>query len=564
MRALALVIAKDLRLLWRDRAALIFLCLAPIAVIAVAGFSLASLYGADPTGQTAYVFPLVDEDGGELGRRLAERMAREPSLELRIVPTREEAAALVREKRAGTALVIPAGTERALRDGSSPSLLLYVDPVKYLERLNVRLRLLDLRTQIAADGREAVRSALRAERAVLERNLDGLRTAATDVRTRLEAATRAAARAREVLPQRVHEVAAAREANLRAELVRSLEEARGQAQQAVDVRLAEWRDALRSYTEELEASRAAFEAWLGDLERKAGAHAGDIPPPPAFPLPPAMLAAFVQGRETVRLPDPPALPSPPQEPLTIALPASEIPSDAALTLPEIALPLPPSIPGELGIEEVNLDGGKTTINTFDQNVPGFSVTFLLLGILLGVSLGLIDEKEWGTFDRLRAMPIGLSSVLGGKLVSRFLVGLVQMVLLLAVGRVAFGVSLGSHPWLLLLPIVGIVFAATSFGLIVAAIAPGRDTVWPVGSIVIVTMAAIGGCWWPIDLEPRWMRSVALGFPTTWAMEAFNDLMIRRRGLEAALRPTLVLLGFGALYLGIGLALFRATLRSSRA
>lgn len=564
MRALALVIAKDLRLLWRDRAALIFLCIAPIAVIAVAGFSLASLYGADPTGETAYIFPLVDEDGGELGQRLAERMARDPSLELRIVPTREEAAGLVRNKRAGTALVIPAGTEQALRDGGSPSILLYVDPVKYLERLNVRLRLLDLRDEIAADGKQVTRSAVSAQRAALERSLDGLRTAATDVRTRLEAAAREAARAREVLPQRLREIGAAREANLRAELTHSLEEARSQAQREVDARVAEWREAVRSYTDELAASRAAFEAWLGDLERKAGAHAGDIPPPPAFPQPPAALAAFLAGKETVRLPDLPALPSATQEPLTIVLPASEIPSEVALTLPEIALPDPPPIPGNLGIEEVNLDGGKTSINTFDQNVPGFSVTFLLLGILLGVSLGLIDEKEWGTFNRLRAMPIGISSVLGGKLVSRFLVGLVQMILLLAVGRVAFGVSLGAHPWMLLLPIVGIVFAATSFGLIVAAIAPGRDTVWPVGSIVIVTMAAVGGCWWPIDLEPRWMRSIALGFPTTWAMEAFNDLMIRRRGLEAALRPTLVLLGFGALYLGIGLALFRATLRSSRA
>jgi ABC-2 type transport system permease protein len=78
--------------------------------------------------------------------------------------------------------------------------------------------------------------------------------------------------------------------------------------------------------------------------------------------------------------------------------------------------------------------------------------------------------------------------------------------------------------------------------------------------VIVTMAAVGGCWWPIDLEPRWMRQAALAFPTTWAMEAFNDLMIRRRGLEAALRPTGVLLAYGGLYLALGLALFRAKLR----
>jgi ABC-2 type transport system permease protein len=131
-----------------------------------------------------------------------------------------------------------------------------------------------------------------------------------------------------------------------------------------------------------------------------------------------------------------------------------------------------------------------------------------------------------------------------------------MLVLFAVGYLLFDVSLGPQPWALLLPIGGIVFAATAFSLIVAAGVRTREAVLPLGSIVIVTMAAIGGCWWPIDLEPRWMRTVALAFPTTWAMDAFNDLMIRRRGVEAAYLPTGMLLAHGVAYLGAGLVLFR--------
>src|SRR5215510_1593012 len=68
MRAFLSLLTKDLRLLWRDRVGLVFLALAPLAVITVAGLSLANLYGADPTGQTAYELPLADEDGGAPGR----------------------------------------------------------------------------------------------------------------------------------------------------------------------------------------------------------------------------------------------------------------------------------------------------------------------------------------------------------------------------------------------------------------------------------------------------------------------------------------------------------------
>src|SRR5215470_7228175 len=149
MTSLLAIIAKDLRLLWRDKAGLIFLTLAPITVITVAGFSLANLYGADPTGQTAYEFPLLDEDGSALGQNIRERLASERAVRLQIVHDRAELEHLLRTKQAGTALVIPPGTEAALQAGEPAHLVLYTDPVKYLERLNVQTRLLELRDALA-------------------------------------------------------------------------------------------------------------------------------------------------------------------------------------------------------------------------------------------------------------------------------------------------------------------------------------------------------------------------------------------------------------------------------
>jgi len=176
-------------------------------------------------------------------------------------------------------------------------------------------------------------------------------------------------------------------------------------------------------------------------------------------------------------------------------------------------------------------------------------------MLLGISLALLDERDWGTFARLRATPTPLAAVLGAKLTPRFVVGIVQMALLFAVGRLFFGVSLGPEPWALALPTVGIVAAGAAFGLVVAGLAQSREAVLPLGSIAILTMAAAGGCWWPIDLEPRWMQSVARAFPTFWAM-AFNDLMIRRQTASAVTTATLVLLAYAAADLLVGLMLFR--------
>src|SRR6185295_19398958 len=96
LRTLAGAVAKDLQLLLRDRAGLIFLTLAPLVVITVAGLSLASLYGENPRGTSAYVLPFADLDGGRLGRTLAARLADDADLRLRRVDTAADAAALVR------------------------------------------------------------------------------------------------------------------------------------------------------------------------------------------------------------------------------------------------------------------------------------------------------------------------------------------------------------------------------------------------------------------------------------------------------------------------------------
>src|SRR5205823_6110819 len=87
LTGLVAALGKDLRLLARDRVGLVFLTVAPIVVISVAGLSLATLYGAEPRGGTAPVLPVADEDGGWVGRAVRERLADEPSVRVRPVAT---------------------------------------------------------------------------------------------------------------------------------------------------------------------------------------------------------------------------------------------------------------------------------------------------------------------------------------------------------------------------------------------------------------------------------------------------------------------------------------------
>jgi ABC-type multidrug transport system permease subunit len=556
MTALGVIIAKDLKLLLRDRVALLFLTLAPIVVMSVAGFSLASLYGA-ADGQTRYELPIVDEDGGDLASEIEQALKGDESLSLRRVASREEALELVRSKAAGSALVIPAGTRDSLAAGRPTSLLLYTDPVRFLDRINMTLRVAKAREALADAERARIVAKLDEQRAKVKQQLEELEETVQRIRANVEAVRREAGEERERAAGALDAEMDRLMANVSAEVDGQIKELAAQVNAAVVARVGALRQPARAYLDELNAARGELETWFAELQRLAARRADRIPDPPAFPEPPPeLLRAIDEPPAPIEVPVDVELRTLP--PLRAALDAFKALAvgEVDVQVPEIDLPEVVIPAAALGVEEISIYGGPTEINPFDQNVPGFSVTFMLLGMLFAVALGLLDERDWGTFDRVRSLPVRLRSIVVGKLASRFTVGVVQMIVLFAVGFALFRVSLGPQPWALLLPILGIVFAGTALGLVAAAVAPSRDAVVPLGSIVILTMAAVGGCWWPIDLEPTWMRSVALAFPTTWAMDAFNDLMLRGRPAEAVYTSVGVLFAHGAVYLAVGLVLFR--------
>lgn len=210
----------------------------------------------------------------------------------------------------------------------------------------------------------------------------------------------------------------------------------------------------------------------------------------------------------------------------------------------------------LVLDERNATGSRLEIPGFEQSVPGFSLMFVLMGVLLGVSFGMHDERELGTLTRLRIAPVRRWEIFGGKLLARFLVGLAQLLLLFGFGHLMWGISLGrSLPTFLLLA-GAIVFSMTGFSLAVAAFARTREQIIPLGLTVTMIVCAIGGCWWPMYQSPPWLQQASRAFLTTWAMEGIHDLILREKGLADVLPTVGVLVAYGAAGLLLGTRLTR--------
>jgi ABC-2 type transport system permease protein len=75
-------------------------------------------------------------------------------------------------------------------------------------------------------------------------------------------------------------------------------------------------------------------------------------------------------------------------------------------------------------------------------------------------------------------------------------------------------------------------------------------------MLILTMSAIGGSWWPLFIEPQFMQDLAHVTITAWAMDGFHDLLYFDLGLAGILKEVQVLLLMTAIFFGVAIARFR--------
>jgi ABC-2 type transport system permease protein len=205
----------------------------------------------------------------------------------------------------------------------------------------------------------------------------------------------------------------------------------------------------------------------------------------------------------------------------------------------------------LVLEEQNLTGNRVNTDNLSQTVPGFSIMFVLMGVLFGIAFSFRDEHEWGTDVRLELAPVSGAAVLGGKLLARFALGLAQLLLLFGFGRLIYGVSLGPSLLTFLILSVSIVFSMTGFSLLVTSFVRTREQIIPLGLTVVMLVCALGGCWWPLFVEPPWLQQVARITLTAWAMEGIADLALRERHFSDIALGVGVLLLYGSVCLAAG-------------
>lgn len=195
-------------------------------------------------------------------------------------------------------------------------------------------------------------------------------------------------------------------------------------------------------------------------------------------------------------------------------------------------------------------GEKTLAMGFNQSSMGFTITFVMF-MLVGGAATILEERMNGTLSRLMTSPTGKTSYLSGKMLGLFTTAIVQASILVGAGKYVFNVDWGRDPLALIVLMTAFIFSMASMGILVAALARTSAQANSVTPILLISMAMIGGCYWPVEITPPFMQAAAKFIPAGWMIKGLTDLITRGYGWDAIVLPTVILLGFGIGFLTLG-------------
>ncbi|MCG8369137.1 MAG: ABC transporter permease [Proteobacteria bacterium] len=200
--------------------------------------------------------------------------------------------------------------------------------------------------------------------------------------------------------------------------------------------------------------------------------------------------------------------------------------------------------------DVSTAGQRKKIPTgFEQAVPGILVMFTLLVLLTTSGTTLVQERMQGLLRRLASTPISRAEVIAGKWEGRMALAAIQVTVALAFGTFLFNMDWGPDVAMVILVLAVWAGFCASAGLWLGTVAKTEAQAAGLGVLAANLLAALGGCWWPIEVTPEWMQMIQKTIPTGWTMDALHKLISFQAG-AASVIPNVLLLIAGAVVFGV--------------
>ncbi len=189
-------------------------------------------------------------------------------------------------------------------------------------------------------------------------------------------------------------------------------------------------------------------------------------------------------------------------------------------------------------------------------IPGLIAMILQVQSMLFTALSIAREKEEGTIEQLIVTPLRSVELIVGKVVPYALISLFNLVEVLIVGVLWFGVPV--HGNVLLLVALGVLALLVSLGigLVGSTIAKTQQEAIFLIFFLMLPFIFLSGFFFPLDAMPRLLQWVSLLVPLRYLLVIVRGIILKGAGLDLLWGQAMALVVFAMAMLALAASRFR--------
>lgn len=197
-------------------------------------------------------------------------------------------------------------------------------------------------------------------------------------------------------------------------------------------------------------------------------------------------------------------------------------------------------------------------------VPGLAGLILIFIGTLITSLGVVRERQAGTLEQLAVMPLQPRDILVGKIAPYFLVAAVDLVIVLAVGKVLFDVPFRGSVWLLGLGAVLFLFVTLGLGVLISSVSENQGQAIQLALMTLLPQVLLSGLIFPLESMAGGVRWIGYLLPLTYFNQIARSVMLKDATIATVIGPLWLLAGLGVAVAGLAVLRFRRELAPAEA
>lgn len=169
-------------------------------------------------------------------------------------------------------------------------------------------------------------------------------------------------------------------------------------------------------------------------------------------------------------------------------------------------------------------------------------------------MSILQESEEGTLARMFTTPTNRTVILAGKFLAVLLTVLIQGVVLLAAGRLIFGIHWG-NPGAVILALIGQMVASVGLAVLLVSFIKTSKQAGPIFGGALTGLGMISGLFTTNIAMPESFKTIANLTPQGWVLKAWESSLSGQPAGDLIF-PCLVLVAMGAAMFVIGAVMFR--------